>query len=438
LAETVQIERTRHSLDLKEICRHVLGECRVNPHCLEAMITCPVPASWMNERAIKVYQELWKWLRLTQRQRLNLFPWLVTSSKGEIKGKKAHNPTRRKRKLRSKEEDESRFKLARRTLREATNKPESSADQLNTLHLAQATMGFLQSHKISLRDFGEKIGEQKRSFVSAWLHRPQPWAKCKRPQKSFYLKVRAFLAQPENQRFGMVSKKAGADIVVHDEGRTHNLSSREEPSSEVRQGGPLNKAVSRRSLLLKKPLLNNAGTESTKPKTTTKTNSLVDETPVKAGRRRASKSKYPSEDWVVTTADEDSCGEVDEQSADQNVNDENYEADKECQGTPKGLEKRLFSPRKKMESMEIDRLEEIVKARRRCSRDVPEEINTTEIAKQFQAGMENRRVTVIGFANVLGPNRNYLTNLVKRPVPWNDCNVTQRFVYACIKDFFSQ
>ena len=66
---------------------------------------------------------------------------------------------------------------------------------------------------------------------------------------------------------------------------------------------------------------------------------MVDETPVKAGRRRASKSKYPSEDWVVTTADEDSCGEVDEQSADQNVNDENYEADKECQGTPKGLEK---------------------------------------------------------------------------------------------------
>ena len=42
---------------------------------------------------------------------------------------------------------------------------------------------------------------------------------------------------------------------------------------------------------------------------------------------------------MVTTADEDSCGEVDEQSADQNVNDENYEADKECQGTPKGLEK---------------------------------------------------------------------------------------------------
>jgi len=141
---------------------------------------------------------------------------------------------------------------------------------------------------------------------------------------------------------------------------------------------------------------------------------------------------------VVTTADEDSCGEVDEQSADQNVNDENYEADKECQGTPKGLEKRLFSPRKKMESMEIDRLEEIVKARRRCSRDVPEEFDTTEVAKQFQAGMENRRVTVIGFSNVLGPNRNYLTNLVKRPVPWNDCNVTQRFVYACIKDFFSQ
>ena len=42
---------------------------------------------------------------------------------------------------------------------------------------------------------------------------------------------------------------------------------------------------------------------------------------------------------MVTTADEDSCGEVDEQGADQNVNDENYEADKECQGTPKGLEK---------------------------------------------------------------------------------------------------
>merc|ERR1719295_1181527 len=142
----------------------------------------------------------------------------------------------------------------------------------------------------------------------------------------------------------MVSKK-GADFVVHDDGKTHNLPSRAEPPSEVRQGGPLNKAVSRRSLLLKKPVLNNTGEpESTEPKTTETTNqkalevtnpkmiaagpnSLVDETPVKAGRRRASKSKYPSEDWVVTTADEDSCGEVE----DQNVNDENYEADKECQ-----------------------------------------------------------------------------------------------------------
>ena len=42
---------------------------------------------------------------------------------------------------------------------------------------------------------------------------------------------------------------------------------------------------------------------------------------------------------MVTTADEDSCEEVVERSADQNVNDENYEADKECQGTPKGPEK---------------------------------------------------------------------------------------------------
>ena len=65
----------------------------------------------------------------------------------------------------------------------------------------------------------------------------------------------------------MVSKK-GAEIVVHDEGRTHNLPSRAEPPSEVSQGGPLNKAVSRRSLLLKKPVLNNAGPESTEPKTT--------------------------------------------------------------------------------------------------------------------------------------------------------------------------
>ena len=53
-----------------------------------------------------------------------------------------------------------------------------------------------------------------------------------------------------------------------------------------------------------------------------------------------------------------------------------------------------------MESMEIDRLEEIVKARRR-RRDVPEEIDTTEIAKQFQAGMENRRsVSPPGFDKV--------------------------------------
>ena len=45
-----------------------------------------------------------------------------------------------------------------------------------------------------------------------------------------------------------------------------------------------------------------------------------------------------------------------------------------------------------MESKEIDRLEEIVKARRRRSRDLPEEIDTTEIAHQFQAAMENRRL----------------------------------------------
>ena len=54
-----------------------------------------------------------------------------------------------------------------------------------------------------------------------------------------------------------------------------------------------------------------------------------------------------------------------------------------------------------MESMEIDRLEEIVKARRRRSRDVPEEIDTTEIAHQFQAGMENRRsVSPPGFNKI--------------------------------------
>ena len=70
----------------------------------------------------------------------------------------------------------------------------------------------------------------------------------------------------------MVSKK-GAEIVVHDEGRTQSLPKRAEPPSEVRQGGPLNKAVSRRSLLLKKPVLNNAGApESTEPETTETTN----------------------------------------------------------------------------------------------------------------------------------------------------------------------
>ena len=51
-----------------------------------------------------------------------------------------------------------------------------------------------------------------------------------------------------------------------------------------------------------------------------------------------------------------------------------------------------------MESKEIDRLEDIVKARRR---DVPEEIDTTEIAHQFQAGMENRRsVSPPGFNKI--------------------------------------
>ena len=55
-----QIERARHSLNLKEICSNVLVGCSVNPHCLEAMITCPVPASWMTERAINVYQVLWQ------------------------------------------------------------------------------------------------------------------------------------------------------------------------------------------------------------------------------------------------------------------------------------------------------------------------------------------------------------------------------------------
>ena len=86
-----------------------------------------------------------------------------------------------------------------------------------------------------------------------------------------FYQVRAFLAQPEDQRFGMVSKK-GAEIAIHNEGKTHNLPSRAEPPLEVGQGGPLNKAVSRRSLLLKKPLLNNPGEpESTEPKTTTTT-----------------------------------------------------------------------------------------------------------------------------------------------------------------------
>ena len=54
---------------------------------------------------------------------------------------------------------------------------------------------------------------------------------------------------------------------------------------------------------------------------------------------------------------------------------------------------KLFSPRKKMVSTDIDRLEEIVKARRK-RKDVPEEIDTTEIAKLFQTGMENRRLVM--------------------------------------------
>ena len=46
-----------------------------------------------------------------------------------------------------------------------------------------------------------------------------------------------------------------------------------------------------------------------------------------------------------------------------------------------------------MVSTDIDRLEEIVKARRK-RKDVPEEIDTTEIAKLFQTGMENRRLVI--------------------------------------------
>ena len=291
LSATFKMELKNQSIDLKSFIANVMKN-RINSRGLDYLIKWPcLPWEWLNAVARNCYACMWIWLKLPLDERMSYF---------------------------------------------------DVEDEIDTKKLSREALAFLRKNGASVTEFAEKITGVSRSHVSLFLHHPVPWSLCKDFQRDMYRDIRDWMNKPAEERLEVFDRLKKGEI---------------EHSTRI--------------------------------------------VPRARGRPRA----YAGDDWIV---------------GDLKVGEE--------------LKTISSNPRKRMTQ---DGLRELSKIAAHRSKTIPEVINTAQVAAQFIKGLQTGRVTMLGFANQIKVNRNYLSLLVKEPVHWERCQShQQRFAYACIQDFF--